>query len=306
MNDATSRWLWPFFCTNPPPPASRGKTLSNQILSLTRWTTAATVALFALSSSFTSIPARANSEDALAIPTLTRPVTDEANLLQPESIQKIENQLTRLNAQFNIQAAVFIPISLKQYDVESFSLAVVEKWKLGEKGSDRGLLLLIAPAERKIRFEVGYGLEGEITDLYAKRILNEELRPFIRAGKPGDGILAAFNRIESLLSLPPDARSNELTLPARKSPSSFTLSGIPWYLMIFIYFVFYGIIKALGRNSLINKRSQIRSSAPWGFGGFPSGNRGPWSGSSRGGGGGGNIFSGGGGGFGGGGASSDW
>lgn len=233
-------------------------------------------------------------ESGPALPDLSRPVTDEARFLDPSGSSQISEALLRLNEKFDIQAAVYIPASLQNYDVDSFALAVVEKWKLGRKGSDRGLLLLIAPAERKMRLEVGYGLEGEVTDLYSKRVLNETLRPLLKEGKNTEAILAAFQRIETFLELPPADQKKEL---AEKPQTKGTLSK----LLILIVFTLIFLMRWGNRLASANGFHRSRS---WGSGGsFGGGGFGSSSGGWSSGGGG---FSGGGGGFGGGGASSDW
>jgi uncharacterized protein len=212
-----------------------------------------------------------------------QPLVDEVNLLSAAEQQKISQILQTIKSQAGVEISVFIASSLREMAVEDFSLAVVEKWKLGEKKTDKGLLFVIAPAERKMRFEVGYGLEGEITDAFSGRVLDNEVRPYFKQGNYYQGILAGLAGIQEKVPL-------GLEVPKRKG------IRIPnWLFLIIVIglFFFIQISRVLGFSGYRNRSSR------WG-GGFGGGGFG---GGSFGGGG---SWGGGGGGFGGGGASSNW
>jgi uncharacterized protein len=212
-----------------------------------------------------------------------QPVVDEANLLSAAEQQKITQILQTIKSQAGVEISVFIASSLREMAIEDFSLAVVEKWKLGEKKTDKGLLFVIAPAERKMRFEVGYGLEGEITDAFSGRVLDNEVRPYFKRGFYYEGILAGLAGIQEKVPL-------GLEVPKRKG------IRIPNWLFLLIViglFFFIQLSRVLGFSGYRSR------SGHWG-GGYGGG--GGFGGGSFGGG----SWGGGGGGFGGGGASSNW
>jgi uncharacterized protein len=222
-----------------------------------------------------------------AIPALTGPLVDTANLLSPEEKAAVTSVLERLNASPRIQMALLITDSLGDADIETYSLQVVESWKLGRKGEDNGVLLVVAPNERRMRFEVGYGLEGVLTDVGTKRILSDELAPYFKQKRYADGLQVAIAAV---------ARELGIDLPhsvprlKRQGP---TLNPLAQSLLFLLLIIVVLVLQAVG-----------------GFGGGIGGGRGYGGGGSFGGGfgggGGGGGFGGGGGGFGGGGSSSSW
>ena len=100
------------------------------------------------------------------------------------------------------QFAVLTIPSLEGDPIEDFSIRTVEAWKLGTKAEDNGLLLLVAKEDRKMRIEVGYGLEGEVTDLLSSRIINDVMKPAFRQGDFGGG----FDQLSTCLSSPPQVK----------------------------------------------------------------------------------------------------
>ena len=228
---------------------------------------------------------------ALEVPYLAGPVVDEAHLLNPTERQRITAELEGLNATGKVQMAVLIAASLNDQDIESYALAVAEKWKLGEKKRDNGIILVVAPTERKMRLEVGYGLEGDVPDAYAKRILDDDMLPLFRQRRFADGIRMAIFRVGEHLKLvegkPPVRRSNQI-------PLGRMLPYIPLGLIFLVFFA----------SRFATPYGRRRRGGFWdgGYGGGGFGGGGFGGGGFGGGGG----FSGGGGGFGGGGASSGW
>lgn len=224
------------------------------------------------------------------IPNLSGPVIDEAHLLSDEDKQVLTSFLLQFQASGKVQMVIFIAESLQGYDIESFSLAAVEKWKLGIKGQDQGLLLTIVPKERRMRLEVGYGLEGAIPDAYSRRILDNSIRPYFRDGRYVDGLLVAIEEVSKKLGI-------DLTAPVtdriNQKPQS---RPLPFFLLLILIMLFVGapILMApfLPRSS--SSRRYNRDHDSWGGGGFGGGGFG------------GGGFGGGGGGFGGGGSSSSW
>ncbi len=267
------------------------------------------------------------------VPELSRPIIDEAGFLRSSDLAEIEPFLYEMRKQGKAQMAVFIPESLGGADIESFSLRVAETWKLGGKGSDRGLLLVIAPAERKMRLEVGYGLEGEIPDVVARRLLDQVLKPALRDGRPGEGVLGVALNVGNLVGADftalGGARRNSVPDVRQRAPGlknwivllpllflfgggflSFLLGGVAGIVAYFftrqigIALVAFGVVALLFRG----RGRPSRSSSFLGGMLLGNGLGGRSSGGLFGGGGGGGFggFGGGGGSFGGGGSSSSW
>lgn len=227
----------------------------------------------------------------LKFPELSRRVTDEAGLLTAAEQASLEQRVQTLNASGKVQMAIYIPNSLQGYDIETFSIRLAEKWKLGKKGVDHGLLFIVAPKERQMRLEIGYGLEGVLTDIESHQIIERVLVPFFKQGRYADGIAASIQVISNKLEVPFEGE----IAPLPQERSSGRKSSLPLY-SIFIFVLF---ILLTSRSRRMGYR---RSPLFWGgLGG------GGWSGRSGGFGGGGfGGFGGGGGGFGGGGASGRW
>jgi uncharacterized protein len=222
---------------------------------------------------------------ALDVPPLAHRVTDLAGLLDAGTRDGLERQLAAYEAKTTQQFAVLIVPSLEGDPIEDFSIRVVEKWKLGKAKEDNGLLLLVVPKDRKVRIEVGYGLEGNITDALSSRIIRQIIRPAFRRGAFSEGIVAA---VEALMQ----AGSGEVVraLPAADDEALAEEGGGAgaWILILLVLLFVFG--------------PRFFWPALWASG-AGGGFRGPRGGGFGGGGGG---FSGGGGGFGGGGASGDW
>ncbi|MBE0598485.1 MAG: TPM domain-containing protein, partial [Desulfuromonadales bacterium] len=128
--------------------------------------------------------------EALEVPSPAGYVNDRAALLTVQSRQQLESFLRDFQASDSTQIVVLTIPSLEGEAVEEYALKVAEAWGIGEKGKDNGALLLVAQAERKIRIEVGYGLEGRLTDLLAGRIVDQEIAPRFREGDFNGGIVA--------------------------------------------------------------------------------------------------------------------
>jgi uncharacterized protein len=236
---------------------------------------------------------------ALEVPRLHGRVNDYAELLPPDAERRISEQLAAYEASSGHQFTVLTIETLEGDPLEDFSIRVVENWKLGKAKKDDGLLLLVVKRERKARVEVGYGLEDDIPDAVAARVVRSVLVPAFRKGDYPGGIeqgLAVLMKAGAgeKVALPPDSgRSSEPKAP-------------PGWLVLLFFLVapFLAIALMIGRGR-VRRRGGFMSggwgSAGWGqYGGYSRG------GGFGGGGFGGGGFSGGGGGFGGGGASGSW
>lgn len=132
---------------------------------------------------------------AREVPALRERVTDEAGVLSAAEVKQIDQRLAAYEAATGRQIAVLVVRSLEGDPLEDFSIRVVEAWKLGREGKDDGILVLLAMEERKVRIEVGYGLEGEVTDLVSARIIHDVMRPYLGQGRPGQALLAGVDAI---------------------------------------------------------------------------------------------------------------
>jgi len=260
--------------------------------------------------------------DEVAVPPLTARVTDLTNTLTAEQRAALESRLQAFEVQKGSQIAVLIVPTTQPEAIEQFSIRVVEQWKLGRKKVDDGVLLLIAKDDHKLRIEVGYGLEGVLPDVIAKRIVADDIAPHFKQGDFYGGIVAGVTRIIAVI------QNEALPAPQKKTGNSSSLeSYFPF--LLFGALVGGGILRnvlgslpgALVNGSLIGFAVMLLGGgmlfalllgvmafvfALVGGRGLGGGGFGGGGGFSSGGGFGGGGFSGGGGGFGGGGASGDW
>lgn len=275
----------------------------------------------------------------VAVPPLTGRVVDQTGTLSAADIASLNQKLTNLEASKGSQVAVLMVPTTQPETIEQFSIRVAEAWKIGRKKIDDGALLLIAKTDRHVRIEVGYGLEGSLTDVTARRIIDEDITPKFKSGDFAGGISAGLDRIIGVINGEP--------LPTPEPQAShgqdvdFDTIGSLAPFVLFGAFIAGGILRALfGRllgsaatgavvgglawlvvgslaaallSALIGffialVADSFAAAGPPGRGGY----RGGWSGGSSSGGwssGGSSSdsgFSGGGGSFGGGGASGSW
>ena len=245
----------------------------------------------------------------VAVPPLTARVTDMAGLLQPDQRAALEASLADYEKAKGTQIAVLTVGSTAPEAIEQYGIRVAEAWKIGRKGTADGVILIVAkdnPSDlRRLRLEVGRGLEGALPDAVAKRILNEDVAPHFRENDFYGGMVAGVSHIKALLegeSLPAPAQ-REVT---RSNGSSGFGIGLP--LLFFLFIVVSGVFRALGSRRvgyMSGNRGLNSSIAPIIIGGLLGSLAGRGAGGGFGGGGGGG-FSGGGGDFGGGGASGNW
>jgi uncharacterized protein len=277
------------------------------------------------------------AEGLAPIPPLAARVTDLTHTLSAAEVQALDAKLADWEARTTNQLAVLIVPSTQPEPIEAYSIRVAEAWKIGRKGNDNGVLFIVAKNDRRMRIEVGYGLEGTLTDVTSHRIITEDVAPLFREGKYAAGINAAVDRIISVVAegkpLPPRPAQS----PARAG-HGFDL-GTLFVVLFVVVPVAGGILRALfGRlpgalvgggvigavawfiagslaiaiiAAIVAFILMIFFAAGGGFvrrGGWPMSGGGWTSGGGFSGGGisGGGGFSGGGGSFGGGGASGNW
>jgi uncharacterized protein len=144
--------------------------------------------------------AGANAQTQQGIPVLKQRVTDLTATLSQEQRNQLDARLAAFEREKGSQIAVLIVPSTQPEAIEQYSIRVVEQWKLGRKGVDDGVLLLVAKQDRKLRIEVGYGLEGALNDATARRIIAETITPKFKEGKFYEGIDAGLTRIIGVVS----------------------------------------------------------------------------------------------------------
>jgi uncharacterized protein len=148
---------------------------------------------------FTALLLLAAAASAKEVPYLSGRVNDLAGLLDAAQRERVEARLAALEQATGAQVAVLTVDSLDGEVLEDYSMRVVETWKLGRQGHDDGVLFLVAAGDRKMRLEVGYGLEGTLTDALTRRILDNVVRPRFKAGDFGGGIEAGVESIAGTL-----------------------------------------------------------------------------------------------------------
>lgn len=229
-------------------------------------------------------------------PELTGRVVDDADLLTyPEEVA-ITADLKALEDKTSDQVVVVTLPSLQGYTIEEFGYRLGRHWGIGTERLDNGVILLVAPSERKVRIEVGRGLEGTLTDALSKIIIENAILPRFREGDFAAGIKDGVRDI--VLVLTGDAAEVELRGKARQDADNAALDWVLMILWLAIWlYIFYSIWRAV-RSAKAAGRGPGGNFVPSPAGG---GGRGWSGGGSRGGG-----FSGGGGSFGGGGASGGW
>ncbi len=240
---------------------------------------------------------------AQSFPELTGRVIDQANLLDPAQEAALTAKLEALETQSNRQLVVATVNSLEDYDIADYGYRLGRTWGIGQDGAgetekDNGLILLVAPNERKVRIEVGYGLEGIMTDALSSIIIQNDILPQFRDGNMAGGIIAGVDRISSQLTLPED-EARLIAKDAEQQSSEGDGENIGLIIFWIFILVFFVIIPMFSNRG--GKRYR-RGSGPvviWGGGSS-------WGGGGSSGGGFGGGFSGGGGSFGGGGASGGW
>lgn len=160
---------------------------------------------------------------ALDVPPLKAHVNDYAHILSPAAVQKIEAELTAFESSDSTQIVVLTIPSLEGENLEEYSIKVADAWKIGQKGKDNGAILLISKGDRKIRIEVGRGLEGTLTDLLSGRIIRNEMAPRFKQGDFDGGVEAGVSAIISVVKGEYTATPQEAQQGKKGSPRLMTL-----------------------------------------------------------------------------------
>lgn len=276
---------------------------------------------------------------ALDVPPLTGRIVDQAHILSPDVEARLSAQLAAYESRTGTQIAVLTIPSLQGASLEAFAHRVATTWHLGTKQQDNGVVLLIVPGDRRVRFEVGYGLEGVLPDVVASRIIRQQIIPKFRTGDLSGGVTAGIEALQKALDKEPTSLDAPSPSPARSSEGfgqillgvvvgafvggmiaaqyrplgSLVGAGLAGLLSIPAGFILIVMATGLGgfgawllSTLFQGSMRSARRTRDWGPGWYdpwPSGGWGLGGGSGSGGG---DVFSGGGGDFGGGGASGEW
>jgi len=225
----------------------------------------------------------------------TQYVEDRAGILSASAEAELNAKLRQFERDSSCQVLVAtFPQVPENFQMEDFTQRTAEAWGVGQKATDNGVVLFLFPGSRQLRIEVGYGLEGAIPDVLAKRIIQNEIVPAFRAGDFDGGVRRGTDAILA-------AARGEYSGAGQVQPNR-PAGSVPLIVVIFFVIVVLVIVQAASKSGGIMLGPSgrgIRSGGHWGGGGFGGGG---WGG----GGGGGGGFSGGGGSFGGGGSSGSW
>jgi uncharacterized protein len=268
---------------------------------------------------------------AQTYPALSGRVVDQAELLSPAQEAELSTRLEALERASSRQLVVATVSSLEDVPIEDYGYQLGRHWRIGQGNINNGVILLVAPNERRVRIEVGYGLEPVITDALSSQIVDRQILPRFRQNDYAGGIIAGADALIQQLGAPPEAAEQRAVAAARTAQNdrgqrSRRGGGFPFSLIFWILILLFVIIPLIrsghsGRSYRRRRRGWGGPIILWGpgWGGGSGGWGGPWGGgssggswggggggSSWGGGGGGGGFSGGGGSFGGGGASGGW
>lgn len=260
-----------------------------------------------LALALTLLLATAHAQDFVPVPPLQKRVTDKVGMLTENQRDTLENVLKEYETRTGSQIAILLISKTEPEAIEQYSIRVFDAWKLGRKGTDDGVLLLVAknnpPALRRLRIEAGRGVQGSLTDAQSKRILQDVIAPHFRQNDFYGGLTAGVAAITSLLDKEQFPVPQDSAPPATQDDDDFDYSLI-------LFFVFLILFLMLSRSQ---SRRYARHRHGWGRsapgvilgGGYGSGGFGGFGGGGFGGSGGGG-FSGGGGTADGGGASGNW
>lgn len=229
-------------------------------------------------------------------------VVDAANLLVPADESALDAKLAAYEKETGRQMVVATIPDLEGYPIEDYGYRLGRNWGIGSKDKDDGTLLIVAPNDRKVRIEVGYGLEPYMTDAYSSVIINTQILPRFKAGDFTGGINAGADAMIAQLKLSPEEAAARLK--AAETSRAEEGGDVPVALIFWLIVLFFVILPVIFRGKRGRRHRGMGPIVIWGPGDWGGGSGGGWGGGSGGGGFGG--FSGGGGSFGGGGSSGSW
>jgi uncharacterized protein len=243
---------------------------------------------------------------APVFPPLTGRIVDEAGLLSAADRQELLQTLAALEQKSSDQLVVYTTKSLQGYPIEDFGYQLGRYWKIGQQGTNNGVVLIVAPNDRKVRIEVGRGLEPQLTDALSSLIIQNAILPAFRRGDFAAGIKAGVRDIRDVLLGDAEAvKQRARSLQKRQAPPGETVTGLVIFGLFVLFILWVGIYQSryAAQQARAGRGPSRRASRDDGYPVFIPGG---WGGGSGGGGGGGGGWGGGGGDFGGGGSSGSW
>jgi uncharacterized protein len=250
---------------------------------------------------------------AQTFPELSGRVVDQADILTPEQEAALTQRLEALQQASSRQLVIATVSSLEGHPIEDYGYRLGRQWGIGQREANNGIILLIAPNDRKVRIEVGYGLEPIMTDALSHQIIEDQILPRFRDnGDYAGGIEAGTNAIIEQLQAPPEAAEQRVLAAAEAAQGGDGASFIPllFWIGVLGFILIPMLVRGMRGKKYRGRRGRRGPVVIWGPGLGSGGSGGGWSSGSWGSGGGswggGGGFSGGGGSFGGGGASGGW
>ncbi len=177
----------------------------------------------------------------ISVPELSRRVTDLTGTLSAEQVAALENKLAAFETQKGSQIAVLILPTIGSKDIAEFGIEVADLWKVGRKGVDDGVILIVAKDDHKLRLEVGYGLEGVIPDAVAKRVISETITPHFKNGDYAGGIDAGISQLIGLIG------GETLPAPSEYSSAEGQDDGA------FMFILFGGLVAGFVLSAMIGR-----------------------------------------------------
>ena len=251
-------------------------------------------------------------------PKLTGRVVDQAELLSPAQEAELSAKSEQLEKSTGRQYVIATVKSLDDQEIADYSFALGRHWKLGDEKRDDGVVMVVAPNERKVWIATGYGAEGVLPDILIGRIVRDTILPRFKAGDLPGGIIAGSDAVIAQLSLPDDEAKQQVEqASAERVRRDDKVNPIPVIFIVIVFFVIIGTLASAAGGRRYRGKGRKRRGLDsgdvavilWGLDALSrsSGRGGGWGGGGWGGGGGGfGGFSGGGGSFGGGGAGGSW
>ncbi len=223
----------------PVPVPARARTPWRIVVAFVALAAAAMLALWPAAGNAQGKSWEPGADGLLPIPPLRARVTDLTQTFSPAETQALDAKLADWEARTTNQLAVLLVPTTLPEPIESYSIRVAEAWKVGRKGNDNGVLFLVAKNDKKMRIEVGYGLEGTLTDVTSRRIIAENVAPLFRDGKFAAGIDAGVDRIISVV-----AEGKPLPPPAAKAAAKGADQGFDFGTLALLLFI---VVPLVGR-----------------------------------------------------------
>src|SRR5215468_1895651 len=189
------------------------------------------------------VAAGAFGQDLVKVPPLTAHVTDLTGTLTRDQVARLDQKLSAFEARKGSQIAMLIVPTTHPEEIEQYSIRVVDQWKLGRKKVDDGALLLVAKDDRRVRIEVGYGLEGALPDAIANRIVSDVITPQFRAGNFYGGLDAGVDAMIKVIDGEPLPPPEQNWHPAQRNPGA-SLHSL-FVIGLILVFVVGGILRAV-------------------------------------------------------------